>query len=197
MFRHIFLAIFAIFITACASVEHKTPEARQKIKHDLNLVEVVDTSAMSFSWHRISGRSAPLKYTPGISILTPESLLLVDYENGKYIQKGILTTEDVECISDGNGQTFTVFKKQLAVSLIPYLNGTANNPEFRTKVIKLLTSKGQPYLQGESAAFIRKTESKEYTVSNLLIDGKTLPIAAGTDVYVTYSPCPSLKQAAQ
>ncbi|MEX3772919.1 hypothetical protein [Pseudomonas sp. MYb118] len=197
MLRHIFIAAVAVFITACASIEHKTPEARQKIKHDLKLEEVVDTSTMSFSWHRIPGRSAALKYTPGIGILTQKSLLLVDYENGKYVQKGMLTTQDVSCISDGNGQTFTVFTKQLAISLIPYLEGPANNPSFRTKVIKLLTDNGQPFLQGESAAFIRKTGGQEYTVSSLQVGANTLPIAVGSDAYETYIPCPSSEHAAQ
>ncbi|UVJ42547.1 hypothetical protein NVV94_18215 [Pseudomonas sp. LS1212] len=198
MLRHLFLATFALLLTACASVEHKTLEARQKIKHDLNLAEVVDTSIMSFCWSQIGGY-ARCKYTPGIGILTPESLLLVNYENGTYVQKDILTKEDVKCISDGNGQTFTVFKNQLAVSLIPYADGpgAANNPEFRAKALKLLQSKGQPYLTGEAAAFIRKTDSKEYGISNVHVGGKAVPFVVGTDVHEIYSPCPSLGKAAR
>jgi len=196
MIRHTVLAISALLIAACANIEHKSPQAKQQIKQDLNIASITATSTMSFSWHRIASPSVPLKYIPGIGILTPDSLLLVDYENGKYVQKAILKTNDVRCISDGNGQTFTVFTKQLAVSLIPYGEGTANNPIFRTQVIKLLTSKSQPYLQGDAAAFIRKTDRKDYSVSTLSAGGTTLPIVVGTDAYETYDPCPNATQAA-
>ena len=80
MLRYPAIASIALFLTACANIEHRTPEARQQIKHDLKLTEVTDTALTSFCWLQIGG-PAFCKNTPGISVLTPDSLLLVSYEN--------------------------------------------------------------------------------------------------------------------
>jgi hypothetical protein len=118
MFRHTAIASAAFLLSACANVEHKTPEVRQQIKRDLKINQIVDTALTSFCWLVIDG-IAKCKYTPGYSVLTPDGLYLTDYEKGSFVQKDVIKTEDVKCISDVDGQNFYVFKDELAVSLIP------------------------------------------------------------------------------
>lgn len=194
MFRRIAIVSTALLLTACANIEHKTPEARQQIKHDLKIVEIVDTSMTSFCWLLIDG-VAQCKYTPGISVLTPDSLVLVNYEKGTYVQKDVIKTEDVKCISDADGQNFYVFKDKLAVSLIPYTEvhraPLENNPEYRAKVIKMLLSNGQPYLTGKDATITRGTGRKEYGVHNVYAPSGPVPIVVGSEVIQIFSPCPA------
>lgn len=194
MLRYTVIVTTAFLLTACANVEHKTPEARQQIKQDLKLTEITDTALTSFCWLRIGGH-AQCKYTPGISILTPDSLLLVDYEEGTYVQKDILKTEDVKCISDGDGQNFYIFKDQLVVSLIPYTevhrSPPINNPEYRAKAIKMLLSNGQPYLTGTAATITRETGRKEYGVHNVYTTSGPIPIVVGNEEREVFSPCPA------
>ena len=197
MLRYTVIVSTAFLLTGCANVEHKTPEARQQIKQDLKLAEITDTALTSFCWLRIGGQ-AHCKYTPGISVLTPDSLLLVDYEKGAYVQKDILKTEDVKCISDADGQNFYVFKDQLAVSLIPYSevhrSPLVNNPEYRSKAIKMLLGHGQPYLTGEAATITRETGKKEYGVHNVYAPSGPIPIVVGAEVREIFSPCPAGNQ---
>lgn len=194
MLRYTAIVSTAFLLTACANIEHKTPEARQQIKRDLKLAEITDTAVTSFCWLRI-GEQAYCKYTPGISVLTPDSLLLVDYEKGVYVQRDILKTKDVKCISDGDGQRFYVFKDKLAVSLIPYTethgSSVVINPEYRAKAIKMLLSNGQPFLTGEAATITRETDRKEYSVQRLYVPGGPIPIVVGTEVRELFSPCPA------
>lgn len=194
MLRYASIASIALLLTSCANVEHKTPEARQQIKQDLKLTEILDTALTSFCWLQIGGRGN-CKYTPGISVLTPDSLLLVNYEKNTYVQKDILKTEDVKCISDGDGQNFYVFKENLAVSLIPYTevhrSPLVNNPEYRAKAIKMLLSNGQPYLTGEAATITRETGRKEYGVNTVYAASGPIPIVVGTEVREIISPCPA------
>lgn len=196
MLRSAAIASTALLLTACANVEHKTPEARQQIKQDLKLTEIVDTALTSFCWLRI-GHHAHCKYTPGISVLTPDSLILVNYEKGTYVQKDILKTKDVKCISDGDGQIFYVFKEQLAVSLIPYTevhrSPLVNNPEYRAKAIKMLLSDGQPFLTGAAATITRETGRKEYGVNTIYAAGGPIPIVVSNEVREIVSPCPADK----
>jgi len=194
MLRHLAIASALFLLTACSNIEHKTPEARQQIKHDLKIVEIVDTSMTSFCWLLIDG-VAHCKYTPGISVLTPDSLVLVNYEKGTYVQKDVIKTEDVKCISDADGQNFYVFKDKLAVSLIPYTEvhraPLENNPEYRAKVIKMLLSNGQPYLTGKDATITRGTGRKEYGVHNVYAPSGPVPIVVGSEVIQIFSPCPA------
>ena len=183
-----------LFLSACANIEHKTPEARQQIKQDLKLIEITDTALTSFCWLSIGG-IAHCKYTPGISVLTPDSLLLVDYEKGAYVQKDVIKTDNVKCISDGDGQNFYIFTEHLAVSLIPYTEVhrslPINNPEYREKAIKMLLSNGQPYLTGAASAISRETGRKEYQVRSVYTASGPIPIVTGTELREIVSPCPS------
>lgn len=191
MYRYAVTVSIALLLSACANIEHKTPEARQHIRQDLKLTQITDTSTTSFCWFRIGGR-ALCKYLPGISVLTPDSLLLVDYEGGAYVQKGIIKPEDVKCISEADGHNFYVFTDQLALSVIPFSDvqkdRPQNNPEYRAKAIKLLLSKGQPYLSGE-AIIIKNTGQKEYSVHNGYGPGAPIPVVVGTEVRQIVSPC--------
>ncbi len=194
MLRHSAIASIALLLAACANIEHKTPEARQQIKRDLKLTEITDTAVTSFCWLRIEGATY-CKYTPGFSVLTPESLILVEYENGTYVQKDILKAEDVKCISDVDGQNFRVFKENVAVSIIPYTEVhrslPVNNPEYRAKAIKVLLGNGQPYLTGEAATSEKETGRKEYAVHSVYVPAGPVPFVVGTAVSVLFSPCPA------
>ncbi len=197
MLRYAAIASTTLLLTACSNIQHKTPEARQQIKHDLKLTEITDTAQTSFCWLRIGG-VAKCKYTSAISVLTPDSLLLVDYEKGSYVEKDIIKTDDVNCISDNDGQNFYIFKDQLAVSVIPYTevhrSPSVNNPEYRAKVIKALLSNGQPYLTGEAATFTRETGRKEYSVHTIGVPSGPIPIVVGTEMREVFSPCTKGKQ---
>lgn len=197
MLRYAAIASTALLLTACTNIQHKTPEARQQIKHDLKLTEISDTAQTSYCWLLIGGR-ASCKYTSAISVLTPDSLLLVDYEKGAYVQKDIIKTGDVKCISDHDGQNFYIFKDQLAVSVIPYTevhrSPLVNNPEYRAKVIKTLLANGQPYLTGEAATFRRETGNKDYSVHNISMPSGPVPIVVGTEIQEIFSPCPGSKK---
>lgn len=194
MFRYLAIVSTVFLLTACGYLEHKTPEARQQIKRDLNVAEITDTAVTSYCWLRIGG-AARCKYTPGISVLTPDSLLLVDYEDGAYVKKDILKAEDVKCISDVDGQNFYVFKDQLAVSIIPYTevyrSPPVNNPEYRAKVISMLLKNGQPYLSGTAATVTKATGKKQYDVYSVSAATGPVPIVVGTEVRELFSPCPA------
>lgn len=195
--RFSILILLSAFLTACANVEHKTPEVREKIKRDLNIDQIVDTAQTSFCWLAIDG-VATCKYTSAYSILTPDSLYLTDVEKGSFVQKDVIRAKDVKCISDVDGQNFYVFKERQAVSLIPYTEvhraPLENNPEYRAKVIKMLLSNGQPYLTGEDATITRETGRKEYGVHNVYAPGGPIPFVVGTEVIQIFSPCPKGKQ---
>lgn len=109
MYLRTALALAATLLSGCGSIEHKSTEARQHIKEDLKLAAITDTSVTSFCWMPIGGPAA-CRATPGISILTPDSLLLVDYESGAYVQKDIIKSENVKCIhhSDVRFSTFSL-----------------------------------------------------------------------------------------
>lgn len=196
MFRYIAIASAALLLTAC-NIQHKTPEARQQIQHDLKLANITDTAQTSFCWLQIGGQ-ANCKYTSAISVLTSDSLILVDYEKGAYVQKDIIKTEDVRCISDHDGQNFYIFKDQLAVSVIPYTEVhrslPVNNPEYRAKALKMLLSNGQPYLTGDAATFTRETGRKDYSVHNISAPSGPIPIVVGTEMREVFSPCSEGKQ---
>jgi len=194
MLRHIAIVSTALILTACANIEHKSPEVREHIKRDLKIDQIVDTALTSFCWLAIDG-VARCKYTPGYSVLTPDSLYLTDYEKGTFVQKDVIKADDVKCISDADGQNFYVFKDKLAVSLIPYTEvhraPPENNPEYRAKVIKMLLSNGQPYLTGKDATITRETGRKEYGVHNVYAPGGPIPFVVGTEVIQIFSPCPA------
>ncbi|MGX1022364.1 uncharacterized protein YceK [Pseudomonas sp. Y3 TE3536] len=101
MYLRTALALAATLLSGCGSIEHKSTEARQHIKEDLKLAAITDTSATSFCWKPIGGPAA-CRATPVISVLTPDSLLLVDYESGAYVQKDIIKSENVKCIHHGD-----------------------------------------------------------------------------------------------
>jgi len=197
MLRYAAIASTALFLTACSNMQHKTPEARQQIKHDLKLTEITDTAQTSYCWLQIGGR-ASCKYTSAISVLTPDGLRLVDYEKGVYVQKDIIKADDVKCIADHDSQNFYIFKDQLAVSVIPYTevhrSPSVNNPEYRAKAIKTLLANGQPYLTGEAATFTRETGSKDYNVHTISMPSGPIPIVVGTDALEIFSPCAGSKQ---
>lgn len=122
-----------------------------------------------------------------------DSLILVDYEKGAYVQKDIIKTEDVRCIGDHDGQNFYIFKDQLAVSVIPYTEVhrslPVNNPGYRAKALKMLLSNGQPYLTGDAVTFTRETGKKDYSVHNISAPSGPIPIVVGTEVREVFSPC--------
>ncbi len=192
MLRNTATIIAAIALASCANIEHKTPEARQKIKQDLKIPTIIDTAFTSYCWLWIGGPNQ-CKYTPGISVLTPDSLILVSYENETYVHQDTLKTEDIKCVSDGDGHTFFAFRKQQAVSIIPYTEvhraPPINNPIYREKAIKLLTSNGQQFLQGEKAKITQKTGSKEYGVQSIYTGAGPIPIVTSTDAEVVINPC--------
>ena len=66
-----------------------------------------------------------------------------------------------------------------------------NNAEYREKAIKVLLSKGQPYVKGEDAPMIVSSNDKYYQVATTNLPGGpiTTPVAINVDGIV--SPCPS------
>ncbi|MFK0092062.1 hypothetical protein [Pseudomonas sp. NPDC090592] len=185
MFLRTAIALVAALLSACGNIQHNTTEARQHIKEDLKLAEITDTSFTSFCWMRIGG-PAGCHATPGISVLTPDSLLLVDYEWGKYVKKDIIKPENVRCIHEGNSEIFYVFTDQVAVQVMPLTDvpgsPMVNNARYREEAIKMLLSNGQPYVTREVAPMIVASGVKFYT---------TMPSGtAGMNVGQIISPCP-------
>ncbi|WP_110970430.1 hypothetical protein [Pseudomonas huaxiensis] len=194
MLRHTLLAAATLSLCACAGIAHDTPEARQQIKHDLKLQQIDATATMSYCKFPI-GSIALCKATPGIGVLTANKLLMVDYANGAYKQDGVLTTQDVRCISDSDGHWFYVFTENQAIALIPYTNtGAKRNPAFRNSAIKTLLANGQPLLTGAESNFIRETDKRHYSVSTLNVSGTPVPIVSSSSYGEIFSPCAESKQ---
>lgn len=192
MYLRSILTTLLLLLTACGNIPHDTPEARQHIKEDLKLSEITDTSVTSFCWLRIGG-PAMCRATAGISVLTPDSLLLVDYEGGKYVQKDVIKTDYVKCIHGADEKMFYIFTDQIAVMVIPYIHvphdPPTDNPRYRAKAIKMLLSEGQRYITADMAPMKVTAGQKDYQVVNTYSPGGSFSTVVATDAYYVVSPC--------
>ncbi|MFD2642821.1 hypothetical protein [Pseudomonas japonica] len=188
MFRLALLATSLSLLTACAGIAHDTPEARQQLKRDLHLEDIVATSTMSYCVMALGG-GASCKPTPGIGVLTADSLLMVDFSNGTYRTDALLTTKDVRCIAESDGHRFNVFTKRTSVMVFPYLEGTDMNAPFRKQAIALLLKNGQSYLTGTAGHFARDTGQDKYSVTSVIVNGNLMLIPVPTRIWELYSPC--------
>lgn len=193
MYLRIALALAATLLSGCGSIEHKSTEARQHIKEDLKLSAITDTSVTSFCWMPIGG-PASCRATPGISVLTPDSLLIVDYESGAYVQKDMIKTENVRCIHHGDGKIFYVFTDRVAVMVMPLTDEpgspVVDNAAYREKAIKMLLSNGQSYVKREVAPMIVKSNDKYYQVATTNLPSGPITTTVGINVDQIVSPCP-------
>jgi hypothetical protein len=189
LFRRLFFLPF-LFLSACGTLEHDTPSARSQIQHDLHLAEIIASSTMSFCFFSM-GDPAICRATPGIGILTAKSLILADYSSGVYVQRGVITTDEVRCITAGDGRDFYAFTDKQAVRLFPYIPGTDRNVGFRDTAIKMLLAKGQPYLMGEAGSIAKDNGRKTYGTTSISVGGASVVVPIPESVFEISTPCPS------
>ena len=188
----VFLA-FAVLLSACASVRHDTPEAKQQIKQDLGISSIVDSSEMNWCIFKY-GDDPSCNAQKGAAALTSEELILMRLVDGRYFSERRLTAEQVICSSVWQGRDavgyFYAFTDSEAFMLVPLTPGKPINTEFKGKVFDYLHSNGQQSFAGTDGKFIRKSGKKAYGATSVKVGGSTVALGTSEDLEEIYSPCP-------
>jgi len=187
------LAVTVALLSACTSVHHDTPEAHEKIRQDLKLTEILDSSRMNWCVHPY-GSSPGCQPEKGVGILTPGGLMMAHLVDDHYVAARTLKSEEVLCTTvPGGGAAdgiFFAFTKDEALMLGPLqADRDAINTRFKARLFDYLHSKSQHSFTGSDINFQRPTGEKVKKSTVIVAGAATRVITEEVDVLEIYSPC--------
>lgn len=193
MLRFIVIASTALLLTACATIRHDTPEAQQKIKQDLRLTSIVDSSRMNWCVHQY-GSPPGCQPEKGVGVVTPNGLVMAHFVNGVYVAARTLKSEDVTCSTVPGGAAadgiFFAFTTHEAYMLGPLkADRDEINTSFKSHMFSYLHSKGQPSFNGPEINFQRPSGRKAKQTTVFPAGAATRVITEEVDILEIYSPC--------
>ncbi|MBD8254043.1 hypothetical protein IFT96_01505 [Pseudomonas fluorescens] len=193
MMRALISLMVATLVTACASVRHDTPEAQEKIRQDLKLTTIVDSSRMNWCVHPY-GSVPGCQPEKGVGVVTPDGLVMAHLVEGKYVAARTLKSDDVVCSTvPGGGAAdgiFFAFTKNEALMLGPLqADRDEINTRFKARLFDYLHSNGQQSFDGPDVNFQRPTGEKVEKTTVILAGYATRVIKDEVDVLEIYSPC--------
>lgn len=191
--RMLILAVIVALLSACTSIRHDTPEAQEKIRQDLKLTEVLDSSRMNWCVHPY-GSSPACKPEKGVGILTPDGLVMAHVVDDHYVAARTLKSEEVLCSAVPGGGTadgiFFAFTKNEAFMLGPLqADRDEINTRFKARLFDYLRSEGQHSFNGPAVNFQRPTGKKVKKSTVVVAGAATRVITEEVDVLEIHSPC--------
>ena len=175
-------------------IPYETPEARKKIQDDLNIASGSIIGITETNWCSYYFGDAPdCKVTQGLGVLTTHGFLLSLYKSKKYIHVLTLTADNIKCThtftSASTPEVFYAFTDSQAFMLAPITPGGQMNIPMKEKIYFYLNSNQSEKLTGKNAAFIEKTDKKQYSGSMIMVGSTPVPYGTSSDVYKIISPC--------
>ena len=198
MLRYIVIASTALLITACTSVRHDTPEARQQIREDLRLSTITDSSRMNWCIHPYGSRPG-CQPEKGVGVVTPNGLVMAHFVDGVYVAARTLQSEDVKCSTvPGGGAAdgiFFAFTANEAYMLGPLkADRDEINTVFKAHMFSYLHSKGQPSFNGPEINFQRPSGRKAKRTTVIPAGAATRVLTEEVDILEVYNPCSTSEQ---
>ena len=193
MFRYIITASFIFLLSGCTNTRHDTPEALYKIKQDLKLTTIIDSSRMNWCVHPY-GSTPGCQPEKGVGIVTPNSLIMAHLVDGVYIAERSLKSEDIVCSTVPGGAAadgiFFAFTANEAYMLGPLkADRDEINTTFKAHMYHYLHSKGQPSFNGPEINFQRPSGRKTKQTTILSAGITTRVVTEEVDILEIYSPC--------